>query len=104
LLGVPVISSLAISHGASVLDPDAFCRCDEARAGSLPHIWDVTTDSVAARVAAVAGGSLTLLKSTDLRAGTTWQEAAANGLVDRAFPPLVAASRIDVSWVNLRRL
>jgi aspartokinase-like uncharacterized kinase len=103
LLGVPIVTSPPHSIGIIVLDPEAYCRLDEGRPGTLPHNWDVTTDSVAARVAAVAGGSLILLKSTDLPRETTWEEAAANGLVDRAFPSLIAASRIQVSWVNLRR-
>ena len=94
LLNIRVTSFATQSLGTSVLDPDAFCHFDEGRDGALPHTWDVTTDSVAARVAAVAGGSLTLLKSTDLPYGMAWEEAATNGFVDRAFPSLVAGSAI----------
>jgi 5-(aminomethyl)-3-furanmethanol phosphate kinase len=106
LLDMPLISTPldASAHAVSVLDPYEFCRLDEGPPGALPHTWDVTTDSIAARVAAVACGSLVLLKSTDLPPRTTWQDAAANGLVDRAFPNLVAATGVNVSWLNLRRL
>src|SRR5207244_5126935 len=50
--------------GLSVLDPHPFLREDEGRPGCLPHRWEVTSDSIAAR-AAVLGRArrLILLKS-----------------------------------------
>src|SRR5262245_24111232 len=38
-----------------ILDAFAFCQADETSAGRLPHSWDVTSDSLAVRVADVLG-------------------------------------------------
>lgn len=88
-----------------VLDPHAFACRDEERPGALPHTWNVTSDSLAARVALMAGARrLILLKSTDLPEGTTWSAAGALDLVDRCFAALVEAGELPVQWVNLRQL
>jgi aspartokinase-like uncharacterized kinase len=101
LLGVPTVTRAdGFAHPLAVLDVFAFCRYDED--GALEHSWRVTSDSVAARVAAVAHGELVLLKSTDLSAGMNWVEASDAGLVDAAFGKIVARTGIAVSWVNLR--
>ncbi len=76
---------------------------DEERdgAGSLPHCWDVTSDSVAAWVAVRwPAQQLVLLKSTDLE-GRSCRQAAEEELVD---PYFVTVSRElkSVKWVNLR--
>jgi hypothetical protein len=64
--------------------------------------WDVTSDSIAARVAEVRGAAeLVLLKSTlrsDLSSLTEWANA---GLVD-AFFPQAAVKLPRVRLVNLR--
>ena len=87
-----------------VLDAFAFLKADEGHPGSLPHSWDVTGDSVAARVAGVFGATrLILLKSTDIPHGMNWAEAARLGHVDPYFPSLVAAVP-NVEVVNLRAL
>jgi aspartokinase-like uncharacterized kinase len=87
----------------AVLDPHAFCVADEGRAGGLPRCWDVTSDSIAARVAEVTRAELVLLKSADLPAGIGWSAAAANGLVDATFGTIVERAGLRVRWVNLRR-
>lgn len=76
------------SEGAlPLLDPYDFLVADDPHAASLPHSWDVTSDSIAARVAEVAGaGELVLLKSTTARRGLTRSQAARHGLVDPYFP------------------
>lgn len=89
------------SGATAVLDPWEFLSADERSVDPLPHHWDVTTDSIAARVARRWGGALRLLKSVDLPAGTTWEGAAATGLVDRWFPR-EAAALPEVRWINLR--
>jgi aspartokinase-like uncharacterized kinase len=103
LLGVPVVTSVDVRGPAriEVLDILAFCQSDNS-AGALEHAWAVTSDSIAARVAGVAGGSLALLKSVDMPPGLTWETAAGAGLVDEAFPKVIAANRVRASWVNLR--
>jgi 5-(aminomethyl)-3-furanmethanol phosphate kinase len=85
----------------SLIDPLKFCRDDERRTGALPHTWDVTSDSIAARAAEVLGGNLVLLKSADPPRGDVAAWAAA-GYVDRYFPSIVNRARLTVHAINLR--
>lgn len=88
----------------TILDAFAFAVADEDRPGALPHTWDVTSDSLAARVAAVHGaGRLMLLKSVDIPPGVPWEEAAARGWVDRYFPQAVASAGFAIEAINFRR-
>jgi 5-(aminomethyl)-3-furanmethanol phosphate kinase len=103
LLRAPVRSDVQPAPSElAVLDPHAFCQADEGRPGALPHRWQVTSDSVAARAAEVAHADLVLLKSVDLPGDMTWRQAAAAGFVDEGFLPLVRRARVRVEWVNLR--
>jgi aspartokinase-like uncharacterized kinase len=88
----------------AVLDLHAFAWADESRPGRLAHSWDVTSDSLAARVAAVAGARrLVLLKSVDIPMTQRWQEAARAGLVDAAFDQTVRqATGLQVEVINFR--
>jgi aspartokinase-like uncharacterized kinase len=89
-----------------VLDMHAFARADEAADGHLPHLWAVTSDSLAARAALVAGiRTLILLKSVPPPAGADWQEAARQGVVDQAFPDILraAGARLQVTVLNFRQ-
>lgn len=89
-----------VGDAAAVLDADAFAAADPA----LPRSWAVTTDSIAARAAAVTGASrLVLLKSVDIPPGRPWAEAAARGWVDRHFPLVVAGASFVTEPVNFRR-
>lgn len=89
--------------GSLVLDPCLFCQYDAGRPGAVPHCWQATSDTIAARVAEVARADLVLLKSTDLAEGTSWTDAAVGGLVDPLFPASAARLGRRVRWVNLRR-
>lgn len=94
-----------LSETMSILDVHAFARADENRCGSLPHSWAVTSDALAARVAAVMSARrLVLLKSTTIPPGIDWKEAGRLGLVDEIFAEIVrdAAPALQVSAVNLR--
>lgn len=92
-LNAPIVTEPAL--GLSVLDGFAFAQADEANAEHLPHTWDATSDSLAARVAQVfAANELILLKSIALPANVNWTEAAARGWVDPLFPGLVRARRV----------
>lgn len=86
-----------------ILAPSRFLIDDEGVSPDpLPPSWDVTSDSIAARLAVRLGAqSLVLLKSAPLPPGIDRREAARLGLVDPAFP---AASRVlrDVVYLNLR--
>lgn len=104
LLTLPVVGSPTETNWpAAVLDPHAFCLADDGRPGALPHLWQVTSDAIAARAAEVAGAGLALLKSADLPAGATWDSAAAAGLVDEVVGTVINRARLTVEWYDLRR-
>jgi len=87
----------------AVLDCFAFALEDDSRPGALPHSWCVTTDSIAARAAAVLGAEkLILLKSVDIPSGTSWEIAAANGWVDARFPHVAATLACPIEVINFR--
>ena len=88
--------------GVPVLAPSAFLADDERRADSLPKSWDVTSDSIAARLARRVGAArLVLLKSATLPSGTSVDAAAEAGFVDPYFP--TAARGLPwVGYCNLR--
>jgi aspartokinase-like uncharacterized kinase len=100
--GARVVSSPEECRGIDVLDPFAFMTADEGQPGCLPHHWNATSDSVAARVAAVARAGLVLLKSVTLPDDGDWFAAAKAGHVDSVFPEIVHAAGLHVRAVNLK--
>jgi aspartokinase-like uncharacterized kinase len=85
-----------------ILDLFAFAKIDDARPGALPHSWDVTSDSLAARVAEVVGArELILLKSVTLSSPTDWTDASRRGHVDAQFPRMIARG-VTARAINLR--
>lgn len=106
LVVVEPIESLALVWADGkipILAPRTFLDQVDARsANPLPHHWDVTSDSIAARVADRLGSSeLVLVKSAPLPPGTDRQGAARLGLVDPCFPE--SAHRLErVVYLNLR--
>ncbi|RUL88221.1 amino acid kinase family protein [Tautonia sociabilis] len=89
--------------GIPVLAPRRLLdRDDHESASPLPHHWDVTSDSISARIADLLGAEeLLLLKSTAAPAGLDLAGASSLGLVDPLFP-LVAEPIPLVSLLNLR--
>jgi aspartokinase-like uncharacterized kinase len=106
LPGATVVSELpARPDGLAVLDPYPFFRADERHAGRLPHAWEVTTDSLAARVAGRAGArELVLLKSVTWDDAAGWAAASQAGVVDGYFPRAVSGigHPLRIRTVNLR--
>ena len=80
------------------------CAIDRSGSGFDPlrASWDVTSDTIAARIAVyLEAESLILLKSASLPVGTSRAAAARHGLVDPIFP--VAAGALPrVAYLNLR--
>lgn len=98
----PLVTDPARHRGAGILDPFAFGRADDGQPGCIPHAWEATSDSVAARAAVLAGGDLVLLKSAEISPHLTWEEAARAGLVDPVFPGIVRAGNLRAEAINLR--
>lgn len=103
-LGLPVTVEPAALPSHVVLDAHAFFEADEANADHLPHRWNVTSDSLAVRAAALLHAEeLLLLKSTTWESTDRWHEAAESGVVDTYFPEaLKQVPSLRVRAVNLR--
>jgi probable H4MPT-linked C1 transfer pathway protein len=84
-----------------ILDAHTFAQADEGQPGALPASWNVTSDSLAARVAHRAGArQLILLKSISLEPMVDLAEAARCGVVDPYFA--CTAAGLSVKVVNFR--
>jgi aspartokinase-like uncharacterized kinase len=92
--------------GTLVFDVTGFMRQIEPRlpGARLTHGWNVTSDSIAARVAAgLAAGELVLLKSAlPSEEPQTTQALADIGYVDESFPTIAREVRM-IRCVNLRQ-
>lgn len=87
-----------------IIDPWTFLHDEEPdmSASPLPASWDVTSDSIAARLANLVGAAeLTLLKSALPKEGNSIDEAVEAGYVDRYFPQALDRFPL-VRVVNLR--
>jgi aspartokinase-like uncharacterized kinase len=89
----------------AVLSPRRFLEeSDGRRTDPLPASWDITSDSIAARLAAdLRASRLVLLKSASLPDGADRAEAARLGLVDPFFPSVARQLEIVV-YVCLREV
>jgi aspartokinase-like uncharacterized kinase len=77
-------------------------QTERRRAEPLPPSWDVTSDSIAARLAVeLDAAALVLLKSTPLPHGTDRRAAARLGLVDPHFPD-VSSGLSRVVYLDFR--
>jgi aspartokinase-like uncharacterized kinase len=88
-----------------LFDPASFLRHSEATlpGAVLPRSWQVTSDSIAARIAECLGADeLVLLKSTDPPSTPSRRIASRLGLVDGFFGEATDRLR-RIRFVNLRR-
>jgi aspartokinase-like uncharacterized kinase len=103
---MPLLSGLphpADATGRFILDPLPFFKEDEQHAGRFPHLWQVTSDSLAVRVAMRAGAELVLLKSVSWQSADGWANATHAGIVDGFFDEAVQrAPEVAIRIVNLR--
>jgi aspartokinase-like uncharacterized kinase len=84
-----------------ILDPWNFLHEDDSSPDPLPHSWDVTSDSIAARVAVRLGADeLILLKSSPPPSGVQPARSATESYVDPYFSR--ALSGLRVSFLDLR--
>ncbi len=85
-----------------LLDMARFATTEEASGQSLPHNWNVTSDSLAAWAAIRwPAEELVMLKSVPIPTGLSADDASERELVDPYFPRL--APQIQrIFWCNLR--
>jgi hypothetical protein len=86
-----------------IIDPFPFARSDAANKDALPLSWEVTSDSLALRLAQRWEASrLLLLKSARVPCG--WPAISAPEFVDPWFERLLVekGNRVAVSAINLR--
>jgi aspartokinase-like uncharacterized kinase len=90
-----------------ILDAYPFALADDGNADHLPHCWDVTSDSIAARVARMLGARrLVLLKSIGSPDGAGSMDLLRHGIVDRFFMQALGQGLSGANWgvevVNFR--
>ena len=101
----PLVRSLGqlelSAEALQILDVEQLLRDEQGTAGAMPCNWNVTSDSIAARVASrLKAGELVLLKSALPPDPATHESLAQRGYVDAYFPQ--AARWLSVRFVNLR--
>jgi aspartokinase-like uncharacterized kinase len=99
LLGLPLVpQALQLGQKTAVLDVPAWLG-REHRLERLPVGWDVTSDSIAACVAASEGSGLLLAKSVPPPEAGDCQALADRGWVDRYFPQ-AAEPLHEITWAS----
>jgi aspartokinase-like uncharacterized kinase len=84
----------------AILEPRHYCRNDESMS-TLPHSWDVTSDSIAACVALAWGAArLVMLKSTS--PPDSLDDWSITGYCDPWFNRVLTGADLTVSAINLR--
>jgi aspartokinase-like uncharacterized kinase len=101
---LPAVPQAGEVAGRFILDPLPFFKEDERHAGCFPHLWQVTSDSLAVRVAMRADAAeLVLLKSVAWQAENGWANAVRAGVVDGFFSEALRRTpELAVRVVNLR--
>jgi aspartokinase-like uncharacterized kinase len=99
--GIPVTTKLHTPQATEILLPYEIMR----KRDPLPHTWDITSDTIAAWVAADLGLELLLLKSVDgiLKNGVfleTVSEPLATDIVDPCCIPFILKHRLMTTVLN----
>lgn len=96
-LALPVVTTADDAHAAAILDMATWLATHTA-AARMPENWTVTSDSLAAVVAAAVDADLLLVKSVPPPAATDdLQTLSAAGWVDAAFPT-AAHELAGIEW------
>jgi hypothetical protein len=101
LLGLPLVTRPVDHH--AVLDMASWLAAEPARASAIPASWSVTSDSLAAAVAATVAGDLLLVKSIPpplsqgAASAPSLEALATLGWVDGWFPE-AAAGVPRIGW------
>lgn len=101
----PLDRAALIANRVTILDPWEFLQADAVGefGPPLPQTWQVTSDSIAARLTHVLGArELVLLKSCPAPPDESPAALAKVGLVDEYFSR--AAQGLKVRWVDLRSM
>jgi len=99
--GLPVTETLAVPEQTSILLPSPCMH----QYDPLPHSWDVTSDTIAAWVAATLHGELLILKSVDGISKNRILEAQITvpretDVTDPSLIPFVIEHRVDTWIIN----
>jgi aspartokinase-like uncharacterized kinase len=99
-------SAMCLDGTTPILDPWRYLVSEGGPNNPLPHSWEATSDSIAARVAREASAThLYVLKSCPVDHYKTWDEFAAAGIVDKRFPREAASlTATEIILVNFRDL
>lgn len=102
LPGFRIVADVPTPEPHAIIDALAFAQGDESDPGRFPHTWDVTSDSLAVRIAYKAQAArLFVLKSTACPADV--HEAARQGVVDPFFPEAIRqCPGLEVCLENFR--
>jgi 5-(aminomethyl)-3-furanmethanol phosphate kinase len=103
LLQIPLVSNLDGKESLAVFEPINWLMQDEMNEDHLSHCWDVTSDSIAMRIAIKAEvEELIFLKSTAAPSSKTLHEAIENGSLDVGISSQIIPSSLRIGWINLR--
>jgi aspartokinase-like uncharacterized kinase len=101
---LPGLPQAAEAGDRFIIDPLPFFKDDEQHPERFPHLWQVTSDSLAVRLAICAAATeLILLKSVAWQTADGWANATRAGVVDGFFEQALArAPVLATRVVNLR--
>ncbi|MDD5272430.1 MAG: uridylate kinase [Methylovulum sp.] len=86
---------------ATVIWSPDIAELDQA---GIPATWDITSDSLAAWLAATLhADALVLVKSAAIDSCWSWQDLAVQGIVDTAFTGFIARAGFPVSIINAKQ-